>query len=182
MKSKLKLAAIFGIVYILVSIADAVFVVVYSSQLTKQPYLIINLTFLITSFLAYLFFINGFRTLGIHYRERRLVEITWFSALIAFILIFFTALIPFKPELASINAIATIYVIAGILSIYIGTVFLKLKSKLGQKVVTIGRLNIISGALMVTVILSIVGVVFALIATIYEIMFLFNQSNSIEQG
>lgn len=180
-KAALMTAAIAGIIYLILEIIKTALDIAWISGKFNQEGNIIYVTIIVCLSICYFLFIRGFIILG-HLFENSLLRIAGIMLIIAMIAfsvldvysLFYFDADPFDSWsdflLIPYSAAAVMY---GVLGIVFGTALLKLQDGMGELSKVTGILEIIAGALLVTVILFFLGLTILIPATILEIILLF---------
>ncbi|CAM1363283.1 conserved membrane hypothetical protein [Tenacibaculum sediminilitoris] len=164
-KKKLNLAWFFGIIYFVFGFVETIADVYQFTKNESNFNVLIYVSIKVVSSVAFVLFFMGFLRIAKIYAHK-LLEVVVYVFMLVYVLFEFydIFLISFSKETIGVSLVAELLVF-GVIQIIFGIGLLQLKSKLGTLVQVCGVLEIITGALLATIVLASLGL-FLLIPTI----------------
>jgi len=178
MSKKLKISAFAGIFYLVSTLPELVFEAMYEfNQYNESMATLLAITYIL-SIVSTIIFFYGFIQLGIEYHNNMLV----FSSVIIILTSVFYYLYAWYtrdlPEMEPDIFGGTVLFLFGFAGIFFGSGLYNMREILGKYSTIAGILEIIIGICFVTIILFLLGLILGIPAVIFEILLLFNLSES----
>ena len=180
MLKTLRYRAFVGIAGLILSIPELALITLKELKKLPDGYLPFFYILITVETIIYIYYVWGFKIIGDKTKNNMLK--------ISIILLIISTLLtkgyhyvwnPTFPELTKLIISASILVVMGIIGILAGMAMLKLKNKFGSIATTVGVLNIISGASMVTVIFFFIVLLVFIPQTIFEIVLMLKASEKL---
>jgi len=180
MRMKLKIAAFAGIFYLVSALPELASEALYEfSENTSELSTFLAFTYII-SIISTIVFFYGFIQLGIEHHNNILV----FSSVIIIVITFFYYLYSWYtrdlPEMEPDVFGGTVLFLFGFAGLFFGYGLYSLREEFGKYAKIAGVLEIIVGVCFITIILFLLGLIIGIPAIIFEILLLFNLSESPE--
>ncbi|MBI2148223.1 hypothetical protein HYU23_00940 [Candidatus Woesearchaeota archaeon] len=169
-------SAIFGIFSLMLAVPIGIIDTLKAFDIIELGNSQIYLSIYILSILFYIIFVFGFILIGRKLNNKRLIYSAYLLILGSIILNLIQITSPFFPKLMGFAYQAATFLVLGMISVFFGSVLMKLNIELGNISKTAGILNIIGGISMMTIIFSFIGTILLIPIYILEIVLLFRVS------
>ncbi len=180
MNKTIKYAGIAGILSLILSVPVIIFEILKSLNKLEGGLISLYIFVLLISLVLYIIFIWGFKLVAEKY-QNNLLRVSSYILIISAILYYgYLALTLISPSLDNVVIQILAVVVFGAASIPFGIALLKLKPQFGSLATGAGVIEIITGASLLSVILSIIGILLLIPLYILTSVILFRAAKKIE--
>ena len=180
MNQDIKNAAYFGIAYFILIIPQIIAMILYELEILNKSHFVLYASLMVIPAVLYIFFMYGFVLIGKKLKNNKLVVSSYILMAVAAISALTEAFSFHIPYLASIAIDIVLSLVIGVTGIIFGIALLKLQKKFKGLAKACGILNIIVGALLLSILLAIVSLLLLIPLAICEIMLLLRAAKKLK--